>query len=157
MPTVTLHRDQTGKLAGLSDRDAKAYAKFKARVGDLGDRSITFTWREPRSGPYHRRFFAMVNSLYESQDQFTDPEKLLDWLKVGAGHCDILPGPKGKPVAIPAHINWATLDQAEFEPIAQAVWRFARSLHATRFLWPMLDDGKGGGMVEAVLMEFGEQ
>lgn len=156
MPTVTLHLGDTGKLEGLSERDRKAYAKFRKRVDGLGQDSITFTWREPRSGPYHRRFFLILNAVFDAQEQFQNDEHLLDWLKVGAGYADLLPGPKGKPVAIARSISWASLDQAEFEPIAEAIWRFARSTHATRFLWPHLDDDHGLGMIEAILAEFGE-
>lgn len=156
MPTVTLHLGESGKLEGLSERDRKAYAKFRRRLESIGDRSITFTWREPRSGPYHRRFFAILNRLFESQEQFHDDEHLLTWLKVGAGFADLVPGPKGKPVAIARSISWANLDQAEFEPIAMAAWAFLRSTYATRFLWPHLSDDDGTAMVDAILAEFGE-
>lgn len=156
MPTVTLHLGEHGKLEGLSERDRKAYAKFRVRLESLGNESITFTWREPRSGPYHRRFFLILNRVFESQEQFQDDEHLLTWLKVGAGFADLVPGPKGKPVAIARSISWANLDQAEFEPIAMAIWAFLRSQHATRFLWPMLDDIQGMAMVDTILAEFGE-
>lgn len=156
MPTVTLHLGDTGKLEGLSEKDRKAYAKFRMRLESLGNNSITFTWKEPRSGPYHRRFFAILNRLQESQEQFQDGDHLLTWLKVGAGYADLVPGPKGKPVAMAKSINWSTLDQGEFEPIAMAIWAFLRTTYATRFLWPWLDDTAGLGMVDSILAEFGE-
>lgn len=156
MPTVILHRAQDGKLEGLSERDKKAYAKFRKRLDTLGDGSLLFSWQEPRSAPYHRRFFALLNTLLESQEQFQDIEHLLAWLKVGAGYADLVPGPKGKPVAMPKSINFAALDQAEFEPVALAIIGFLRSTYATRFLWPHLDDDAGMGMVETVLAGFGE-
>ena len=114
MPTVILHRAQDGKLEGLSERDKKAFAKFRKRLDELGDGSLLFSWQEPRSGPYHRRFFSLVNRILMAQDQFQDIEHLIAWLKTGAGYVDLVPGPKGKPVALPKSINWATLDQADF-------------------------------------------
>ena len=156
MPTVTLHRGADGKLEGLSDRDKKAYEKFKKRIETIGNGSVLFSWKEPRSGPYHRRFFAIVNQFLESQEQFHNVKHLLEWLKVGAGYCDLVPGPKGKPVAIAKSIAWEELDQAEFEPIAQDIWQFLRSTYATRFLWPMLDDTQAIGAVESVFSVFGE-
>lgn len=156
MPTVTLHIGENGKLEGLSERDRKAYSKFRQRLETLGDGSVLFSWTEPRSGPYHRRFFAMVNRLLESQEQFQDADHLLMWLKVGAGFCDLVPGPRGKPVAIAKSIAWDKLDQAEFEPIAADIWKFLRSTYATRFLWPMLEDDQAIGAVESLLAEFGE-
>lgn len=156
MPTVTLHIGESGKLEGLSERDRKAYAKFRTRLEHLGQSSIRFTWSEPRSGPYHRRFFAIVNRLAESQEQFQADDHLLTWLKVGAGYADLVPGPHGKPVAMAKSIAWDKLDQAEFEPIASDIWRFLRSPYATRFLWPWLSDADGMGMAESILAEFGE-
>ena len=154
MPTVTVHIGDDGKLEGLGERDKRAYAKFLARLKSLGRSSLVFSWREPRSGPYHRRFFATVNKLYEAQEQFQDVEHLLTWLKVGAGYADFVPGPKGKPVAIPKSINWETLDQAEFQPIAEAITGFMFTKHATRFLWPHLSDEDGYEMVDSILGEF---
>ncbi|HCJ50838.1 MAG TPA: hypothetical protein DHV67_03135 [Gallionella sp.] len=156
MPTVNLHRGDDGKLSGISERDQRAYAKFRKRLESLGDESIVFSWVEPRSGPYHRRFFAMVGQLFDMQEQFQDEEDLLCWLKVGAGHCDLVPGPHGKPVALPKSIKWAKLDQAEFEPVARSIWAFARSLHASRFLWPHLTDQQGASAIETFLAGFGE-
>lgn len=154
MPTVTLRLGQTGKLEGLTERDERAYAKFRKRVSELGDSSITFQWCEPRSGSYHRRFFAMINALLDAQEQFDNVDHLLSWLKVGAGFADIVPGPKGKPCALPRSIAWAKLDQAEFEPIAESIMAFARSRYATRFLWPHLSDEDAGRAVFAIFSDF---
>lgn len=156
MPTVTLHIGESGKLEGLSERDRKAYAKFRRRLDSLGEQSITFTWREPRSGPFHRRFFAILNAFFESQEQFTDQDHFLTWLKVGAGYADLVPGPKGKPVAMARSINWESIDQAEFEPIAQSIWSFMRTTYATRFLWPESTGDATAGLVESILAGFGE-
>lgn len=156
MPSVTLHIGETGKLEGLAERDKRAYAKFKKRLETLGDGSVLFSWSEPRSGPYHRRFFAMVNAFHEAQEQFQEVDHFLTWLKVGADFADLVPGPKGKPVAIAKSIAFDKLDQAEFEPIAQAIWAFMRSTYASRFLWPHLSDELGGALVDSILAGFGE-
>lgn len=155
MPTVILERGPDGKLRGISAKDERAYAKFRRRIEGL-DGSIVFTWQEPRSGPYHRRFFAILNRVFEAQEQFQESEHLLTWLKVGAGFVDLVPGPNGKPVALARSIAFHRLDQAEFEPIASAIWAFFRTTHCTRFLWPHLDDQHGMGMAESILAEFGE-
>ena len=155
MPTVTLTIDERGKPAGLTERDAKAYGKFVKRLREMGRaESITFSWREPRSGPFHRRHFAIINALFEAQEQFTDADHFRKWVEVGAGYCDLLPGPKGKAVAVPKSIAYERLDQAEFEHLHDAVMAFLRSKHATRFLWPHLSDEQGGEMVDAILREF---
>lgn len=154
MPTVTLYLNNQGKLAGVTEKDGKAYGKFLSRIRDLGHGCITFTWREPRSSPYHRRHFAMLNALFEAQEQFDDPDQLRKWLEVGAGYVEFVPGPKGRMVAMPKSIAYDKLDQAEFEPIHQAVFSFARSQHARRFLWSHLSDEEGWQMIESILGEF---
>lgn len=156
MPTVTLHIGDSGKLEGLSERDRKAYAKFRMRLESLrGDgASITFTWREPRSGPYHRRHFAMIHAVFSSQEQFDNEDQFRKWLEVGAGHVDFVPGPSGLMVALPKSINYESLDQAEFEPIHQSVFAFVRSDRAQQFLWPHLEPDEAAEMVESILMEF---
>lgn len=153
MPTVTLHRGQDGKLAGHTDKDARAYAKFRKRIETLGPReTLSLKWTEPRSGAFHGRHFAMLDVVYQAQEQFADPDQFRKWAEVGAGHCDFVPGPNGRMVALPRSINFETLDQAEFEPIHEAVFTFLRSEHACRFLWPHLTDG--ADMVGTILAEF---
>lgn len=154
MPTVSLVLGNTGKPEGATDKDARAYAKFVARIRTLGDSCIQFSWKEPRSGAYHRRHFAMLHALFSTQDQFSDEDQFRKWLEVGAGFCDFVPGPKGRMVAIPKSIAWDKLDQAEFEPLHDGVFGFARSEHARRFLWGHLSDQESWEMVEAALGEF---
>ena len=155
MPTVTLTVDQSGKLHGVTERDEKGYLKFRARLVDMTpEDSLLFTWKEPRSGPYHKRHFAMIGALFNAQEQFDDQDQFRKWLEVGAGYADMVPGPKGKMCAMPRSIAYDKLDQAEFEPIHEAVFRFARTAHATRFLWPHLTDLQQMEMVQAILGEF---
>lgn len=118
MPTVTLFLDDNGKLNGISERDRKAYAKFLQRAKNLGNESISFSWSEPRSGPYHRRFFAIINTLFEGQEQFDDPDMFRKWLEVGAGYCSFVPGPTGKMCAIPKSISY-NLQNARSEKLKQ--------------------------------------
>lgn len=154
MPSMILCKGPDGKLAGVSDGEQAAYERFLAKVRGLGDGSITLDYRMPRSGPYHRRYFAIVGRLFESQEQFDDPEMFRKWLEIGAGYCRMVPGPKGRLVAVPDSIAYHRLEQAAFEQVAQRVEAFARSLHATRFLWGHLSDQDASTMVESILMEF---
>lgn len=153
MPTVTLVRDaESRKLVGLTDKDAQKYAKFLARIRTLADdESLSFSWAEPRSGPYHRRFFALINEIFSAQEQFSDLDDLRQWLTVGAGHVRFVPGPKGRMVALPVSIKWDRMEQDEFERVASDVFQFAFTEHARRFLWPHLSDAASYEMMETVL------
>lgn len=154
MPTVNLIKGPDNKLTGLTERDTKAYAKFKTRVEELDGSILTFTWKEPRSGKYNARHFVMLNALFEHQEQFADPRQFRKWLEVGAGYCDFVPGPNGRMVALEKSIDYDTLDQLEFQPIHEAVVAFARSAHATKFLWPHLSDQQAWDMMGSILDEF---
>lgn len=154
MPTVTLISTPDGKLAGLTAKDDSAYQRFIARIRALGGSCITFSWKEPRSGRYHRRHFAMLAALFEAQEQFADADQFRKWLEVGAGFCDFVPGPKGRMVALPKSISYDRLDQVEFEEVHGAVMSFIYSEHCRRFLWPHLSDGESWDMIESALGEF---
>lgn len=156
MPTVSLTRDDaTGHLVGVTPKDNRAYGKFLERYRSLTSKgSITFSWKEPRSGAYHRRHFAILARLFDAQEQFEDEDVFRKWLEVGAGYAVFAPGTDGQMVAIPKSISYESLDQAEFEPIHEAVMAFARSAYARSYLWPHLSDSDSWGMVESVMGEF---
>lgn len=153
MPTVTLVL-QGEKLVGASDRDDRAYQRFIARIKALADSCITFSWREPRSGPFHRWFFAQMNRVLEAQDRFEDMEAFMCWAKTGAGYCEFLPHPKHGLIAVPKSIAFDKLDQIEFDPIARAILGFLRSDHARETLWPHLGAARAMEMVDVLLEGF---
>lgn len=152
MSTVIVTKGQDGKLQGLGDAGQRAYTRFLGRVKDLEPgETMRFSFWLPRSPGFHRRHFLILAAVFQQQDQFQDPEKLREWLQVGAGFCDILPGPKGNPVAISRSIAWENLDDADFAEHHAAVVAFMRSIHCTRFLWPHLADLKADELINGVL------
>lgn len=155
MTTITVTRDDTGKLRGASEKDDRAYRRFRKTVdglepGELFSLSVWF----PRNGALHRKHFAMLAAIYDAQEQFHDAEQLRMWLQVGAGHCEFVPGPTGRMVAIPKSINFRAIDDADFEDHHNKVKAFLRSDHAMRFLWPHLDPKQSAEMVESILEGF---
>lgn len=153
LPTITLVRSpESGKLEGLSDKDKTLYSRFLEKAKKLaGDVSLTFSWAEPRSPQYHRRFFALLGQLFDAQEQFDDADDLRQWLTVGAGHVRFVPGPKGRMVALPVSIKWARMEQDEFEEVARDVWAFAYSEHARAFLWPHMSNEQSYEMMTTIL------
>lgn len=155
MPAVTLVIDRdTGKLEGMTEKDRKGWGRFLNKVKSLADSCITFEWREPRSGPYHRRFFAILGDAFDAQERFDDAEQFRAWLQVGAGFADFLPHPTQGLIAVPKSIAYAKLEQAEFEEVANRVWSFYRSEHARQTLYPHLSDAQSWEMIETILMRF---
>lgn len=155
MPDVVIFKDEFGKLAGHGEKGGRAFARFQSAVRNMAvGETMAFSFKLPRSANFHRRHFAVLNQVFEHQDQFVDEESFRKWIQVGAGFCDLLPGPKGKPVAIPKSIAWDQLDEVEFAEHHAAVVGFLRSTHATRFLWPDLNDMMGDEMIDSLLREF---
>jgi Protein of unknown function (DUF1367) len=155
MTTVVLIRGGDGKLAGMGDKAERAYAKFRRRVDALQPgETLCFSWREPRSPKHHGLFFAKVGALLERQEQFDTEDKLRMWLTVGAGYCDLVPGPKGKPVALPQSIAWDRMEEPEFAELHAAVDAFLWSLHARRFLWPHLSDEQTYELIDQFMLGF---
>ena len=154
MPTITLTTDEAGQLVGLSSKDRRAWVRFIGRIRTLADSCITFSWREPRSGPYHRWAFAQWNAVFSIQDRFSSFDEFLCWIKVGGGHCQFIPHPTRGVVAVPMSIDFASLDQHEFHEKAGAMFDFLRSSHARSVLWPHLDDLASFEMIESAIEAF---
>lgn len=155
MSAITVTKDETGKLRGFTEKDQRAYARFKKRIDglEIGELFTLDTWF-PRNGKFHRKHFAMLAAIYDAQEQFETSEKLRMWLEVGAGHCDFVPGPKGRMVAIPKSISYNAIDDAEFDDHHRKVKDFLRGEHARGYLWPHLRPEQTYDMVETLLAEF---
>jgi hypothetical protein len=152
---VVLTRGPDGKLQGMGEKGARQYQRFLAAVKQLqpGD-TMRFSFKLPRSPVFHRRHFAILNAVFEQQEQFASPEAFREWVQVGAGFCDLVPGPKGKPVAIARSIAWEALEEADFAEHHAAVVGFLRSTHCTRFLWPHMDDLAADTFIDNLLRSF---
>lgn len=155
MANVLVMKNEEGKLEGFGRRGERAYNRFlgdlrKLEVGEM----LQFSYRVPRSGPFHNRHFRMLNDVFEAQEAFDDEYIFRKWLEIGAGHCEFAPGKDGELVPIPKSIDYESLDQADFEPIHYAVKAFMRSPRATGFLWPHLTAHQQWEMIEQLLAEF---
>ena len=155
MPDVLLTKDERGQLAGYGDKGARAYRKFRDAIHDLEIGAfIKFSYRVPRSPKFHRLHFAMLKTFFDNQEQFSDDYQFRKWTEVGAGHCDFVPGPTGRMVAMPRSIAYEALDDEEFHDVHMGVRNFLRSEHARRFLWPMASNSETWNTVDLLLMEF---
>lgn len=155
MSKVILHLDEKGKLAGVDEKNERAYARFRSKLGQLQPgQTLAFEFKIPRSPRFHKFHFAMLGAIFSCQEVFDDNERLRKWLEVGAGHVDFMPGPGGELVAMPRSIAYEALDDTEFREVHDSVKAFLRTPQAYNYLWPHLSDERGETMVEAILNEF---
>ena len=139
----------------MGEKDKKAYAAFKKRVEALvpGEIYTIEAWFD-RNPKLHGLHFAFLSAVYDSQEQFATLDQLRAWLQVGAGHCDFVPGPKGRAVAIPKSIAWHRLDDQDFTDHHEKMKNFLRTQHARQFLWPHLSEAEQETMVDTILSQF---
>lgn len=145
-----------GIIDGLGDVNRKAWRRFwnrlfKAEPGELFEIN---TYQE-RLGWWHRKHMAMEAKLFEAQERFETFEQFRCWLKIGAGYCDWVPGPKGAIIPIPKSISYRAIDQGGMEEVHQNMIDFLRS-HGAKVLWPKLVDHQRELALEAVLAPFGQ-
>lgn len=155
MAEVVLYRDEQGKLAGLGEKGARQWSRFRKHVDAMGPgETLEFSWEKPRCPVHHRAFFALLSGLFDRQEQFDTVDKLRAWVTVGAGYCDFVPGPSGRMVALPQSIKFAKLDETEFTELHLAVVAFLRTEHAQRLLWPMATTLQADQCMEDLLSSF---
>ena len=145
-----------GLFDGWNQADKRGWRKIWKRLMSLepGEFAV-IEFVIPRSGPYHRRHFAILNAIFDAQERFDDLDRMRDWLSIGAGHVDWVPGAKGGIVPLPKSISFAKADQAEFEEYHRKVMAFLRGQHAPVFLWKHLGNDAHWRM-DSLLSEFGE-
>lgn len=145
-----------GAIDGLGEKGRKSWRRFINRLFRLEPGEVVeIITHQARSGPFHRRHFAMEQALFEAQERFEHFDQFLYWIKVGAGWVTWAAGPKGGVVPIPRSVSYAVADQEEFEDFHQRVVAFLRGPHAARYLWPHLKD-RADNYMNTILVGFGE-
>lgn len=148
MPELIICKDNTGQLEGFGEKGRRAWLKFRKTVAELEPgETMEFSYRLPRSPQHHKFFFARLQALFERQEAFEDVERLLTFLKVGAGLVDFMPSPRGL-VAVPQSIAWVNLDEQQFVEATRAIRDFLWTDVAQAALWPHLSEQRRYQMVE---------
>lgn len=139
MAKLVLVKGDNGNLQGFGDANSRAYARFQAHVermeqGEL----VSFEWKQPRSIPFHRRFFVLLNKLFERQETFANEDDMRAWLTIGAGHVTYLPGIDGQLCAVPKSISFDSMENNDFMEFVRKVDEFLWTDYAMQALWPHL-------------------
>ena len=144
-----------GVIDGHTDQDRKAWRRwwkmiFRSQIGELFVMEYKFT----RSSRFHRRSMKIEGTFFDAQEQFRDREQFRNWVKIGAGWVDWVPGPDGGIVPLPRSISYAAADDQEFREYHEKMVGFFRSGRASAYLWPHLTEQQATDMVETILEEF---
>lgn len=157
MSELIVTKGEDGLLQGLGEKGARAWSRFVRATTELAaGETIKLSYSIPRAPGPHKAHFKLLHAIYDQQEQYVDFDRFREWVQIGAGFCDIVPGPHGKPVAHSRSINWEKLEESEFEEHHRDVVRFLRSTHCTRYLWPQMTDLQGDNLINNLLAMFGE-
>lgn len=146
-----------GMVDGLGDRGKRQWRRFVGGLMRLEPgEMVEIKTHKARSGPFHRRHMVIEMRVFEAQEKFEQFEQFRNWLKVGAGFCDWVPGPKGAVMPIPRSIAFDKLEEGEMQQVHADMLAFLRTPHALKTLWRHLSEPARSEMIEVVLRDFNE-
>ncbi len=146
-----------GIVNGLGDHGRKQWNRFVNGLMRLEPGEIVeIKTHKARSGPFHRRHMVIETRVFEAQEKFEHFEQFRNWLKVGAGFCDWLPGPKGGVIPVPKSIAFDKLEEDDMRKVHDDMIAFLRGPDAGKALWKHLPVSGRIEMIEGILAGFGE-
>jgi len=91
--------------------DASADVLRKIGQGDIVKVNIT----KPRNLVFHRKYWALVNLVWQNSDVYKSPEAVHVALKLAIGHYEVVcVRGTGEAVCIPKSIRFGSMDETEF-------------------------------------------
>lgn len=142
---------------GATETDNKRWWRFwKIAIGKEAGEMFNLETVFPRYTPFHKRHMKIEQDVFNAQERFKDFEQFRNWMKIGAGFVDWVPGAKGGIVPLPKSIAYASIEEQEFREFHEDVMNFLRGEHAAYYLWKHLGREGAADMMDAVLQEFNE-
>jgi hypothetical protein len=103
-----------GKFTPAHDSDLELAKQLK--IGDV----YKFTFTKPRNYEFHKKFFALINLVFENQDHYTNIDDLRHDLTVEAGYKVEKVNQFTGEVSYKAEsINFASMDEVRFSSLYQ--------------------------------------
>jgi hypothetical protein len=104
--TIVKQQDNSFKVA--YDSDYETLKKFK--VGDLLECEI----RKPRNYKFHKKFFALLNLVYQNQETYNNIDDLREDLTVASGFYESRNNLQNEPVKKAKSISFAKMSEDDF-------------------------------------------
>lgn len=139
-------------IRGLDEQHDKRWRRmwnrfFKAEAGEVQHLQTVVE----RSGPYHRMHMAMEQALFNSQERWTNMDRMRDWLKVGAGWGRYETNHNGQMRFIPGSTSYDKCSDDEMRELHMGMLEFLRTPRAQGKLWPHLRPAARAEMLEVIL------
>lgn len=158
MTTITVTKDENGKLVGFTEKDKRAFGRFRKMVDELGPGELAeISHWFPRNSKLHRLHFGLLGAVYNAQEFFLESEDFRAWATIGAGFVSYVPAKDGGVVAIPASLAYRSMDDEQFADVHERTKAFLRSEYARKTLWAHLDNEQSYEMLESIVQPFEEE
>lgn len=96
-------------------------AESEKLLGKMKDgQTVAVTAKRARSPRHNRKFFAMLNNVFDNQDQFRSIDDLLDAVKLEVGHSELKERLNGERWREPKSISFYDMGQDEFNKFYDA-------------------------------------
>jgi len=103
---------------GLVPADDDAMAEFaKCKLGQL----VMADVKRHRYPGQHARYWVLCKLVADNSERYPTKERVSYMLKIATGHCEEIPMKDGNIAFIPHSINFASMDQGEFEAFFERV------------------------------------
>jgi hypothetical protein len=105
---ITLIKTLRGDFKLAYDSDVERAKKIPL------NEPICYLWSKPRNLKFHKKFFGLLNMVFENQEQYTNVDHLRKDLTIEAGFYDVRYDLHGIEVREPKSISFAKMDDNEF-------------------------------------------
>jgi hypothetical protein len=75
---------------------------------------IIYEWKKPRNLKFHKKFFALLNLVFENQEQYNNLDHLRKDLTISAGYYDLRLNIEGLEIREAKSISFAKMTDTEF-------------------------------------------
>tara|TARA_R110000868_G_scaffold22661_3_gene92844 strand:+ start:65 stop:478 length:414 start_codon:yes stop_codon:yes gene_type:complete len=105
---ITLVKQLNGQFKLAYDSDFEQAKKIK--VGEFYE----FSYSKPRNYMFHKKFFALVELVYQNQEAYSNKDDLRKDLTIDAGFYRVTTNLQGNEVKKAQSISFAQMDEIEF-------------------------------------------
>lgn len=112
---IALVKTLNNTFKPANDWDYDAAKKIKA------GKEVECEVKQPRNYKFHKKFFVLVNLLFQNQERYSNMEHLRKDLTIAAGYYEVRYNLEGVEIYEPKSISFANMDDLEFNDFYSAV------------------------------------
>lgn len=144
-------------LRGVDPVNHDRWQRFLQQMFALPEGQIAeIGTRIPRSGAFHRHHMGLERAIFNAQARFSHFEMFRNWLKIGCGFVEWVPGAKGGIVPLPKSVAYAELEEPEMRAYHERLLGFLRGPHAAIYLWRPLGVEAAKQKMEGLIADYTE-